>query len=455
VRGLDKVQNEAKRFMTIFRPANFAQSTMGGFWTNFLAGMTSPLRYRQSAAVLRELFIDKKALKEAGIEIDKLDKMLAVYERNAASEGLVIKETTKEGSKTIPVRINGRVANFKISDLAKLYAKLGGRVTTSQVFDPLDDPAMLKGMTTMKQARVRWEKMAYGVGKGAATRDDFFRLALWIDELIKEGGNTLTEAGQRALAKADRYHPQAQDLSGFNQKYSKRANLFFTWKAKSLAWVLMDTLDKPGVILATLHAQYNRQKEEGQDVQFGDFTPQNIGLPSYYQNNLTPTTAIDGGLYSFSQANPVMDLLGGSSWLGGISINTYEPVPDQLARIAASTWKNVVTSADPIFVSMAIDWGWANKTMRGEQLALDNSIEDIFGRLGLDPAYALLAASMPDIFKRAKWQGMSDEQVSKDQLIQLTNFLTGLRIKEVGTLKDSQKAFSELLQKIRKLQGLD
>jgi hypothetical protein len=455
VRGLDKVQNEAKRFMTIFRPANFAQSTMGGFWTNFLAGMTSPLRYRQSAAVLRELFIDKKALKEAGIEIDKLDKMLAVYERNAASEGLVIKETTKEGSKTIPVRINGRVANFKISDLAKLYAKLGGRVTTSQVFDPLDDPAMLKGMTTMKQARVRWEKMAYGVGKGAATRDDFFRLALWIDELIKEGGNTLTEAGQRALAKADRYHPQAQDLSGFNQKYSKRANLFFTWKAKSLAWVLMDTLDKPGVILATLHAQYNRQKEEGQDVQFGDFTPQNIGLPSYYQNNLTPTTAIDGGLYSFSQANPVMDLLGGSSWLGGISINTYEPVPDQLARIAASTWKNVVTSADPIFVSMAIDWGWANKTMRGEQLALDNSIEDIFGRLGLDPAYALLAASMPDIFKRAKWQGMSDEQVSKDQLIQLTNFLTGLRIKEVGTLQDSQKAFSELLQKIRKLQGLD
>jgi hypothetical protein len=455
VRGLDKVQNEAKRFMTIFRPANFAQSTMGGFWTNFLAGMTSPLRYRQSAAVLGELFIDKKALKEAGIEIDKLDKMLAVYERNAASEGLVIKETTKEGSKTIPVRVNGRVANFKVSDLAKLYAKLGGRVTTSQVFDPLDDPAMLKSMTTMKQARVRWEKMAYGVGKGAATRDDFFRLALWIDELIKEGGDTLTEAGQRAMAKVDRYHPQAQDLSAFNQKYSKRANLFFTWKAKSLAWVLMDILDKPGVILATLHAQYNRQKEEGQDVQFGDFTPANANLPSYYQNNLNPTTMVDGSLYSFSQANPVMDLLGGSSWLGGISINTYEPVPDQLARITANTWKNVVTSADPIFVSMAIDWGWANKTMRGEQLSLDNGIEDIFGRLGLDPAYALLAASMPDIFKRAKWQGMSEEQISKDQMIQLTNFITGLRIKEVGTLQDSQKAFSELLQKIKKLQGLD
>jgi hypothetical protein len=150
-----------------------------------------------------------------------------------------------------------------------------------------------------------------------------------------------------------------------------------------------------------------------------------------------------------------MDLLGGSSWLGGISINTYEPVPDQLARITANTWKNVVTSADPIFVSMAIDWGWANKTMRGEQLSLDNGIEDIFGRLGLDPAYALLAASMPDIFKRAKWQGMSEEQISKDQMIQLTNFITGLRIKEVGTLQDSQKAFSELLQKIKKLQGLD
>ena len=463
VRGLERIQTDGKRFMTVFRPGNWVQSGLGGFWSNFMAGMNSPLRYGQSMAMLSKMSLDRKALKEAGIEVDKLDKLIAVYERSAAEQGLVLRETSKgkfSKFETVPVLINGRRANFKMEDLAKLYQKLGGRVTTSQIMDPLENPTLAYGIdpkiSNMKKLRTAFEKTAYGVGKGAAVRDDFYRLALWIDVLIKQGGPTLTEAGREALRKVDRYHPQSQETSVFNQKYTKRATMFHTWKSKTSAWVLMDLLDDPKLILTTLKLQYNRAEEEGQDVTLGDFTPQNYLLPGYAQNSTTPFTQLSDGLYSFSLANPVTDVLGQTSYLGGISFNTYEPIEEQLMRITQDTLKNVLTSSDPIFAALAIDWVWNRKTMRGEQLEdVPQAVEDLFARFGLDPYHALLAATMPDIFKRSKWDGLSQDQVTKDQFLQFINWMSGLRIRQADDLKNRQKAMTELLQKIRKMQGLD
>jgi hypothetical protein len=272
----------------------------------------------------------------------------------------------------------------------------------------------------------------------------------------KESGPTLEAAAKNALRKTDRIHPQMQDLSTFNQRFTKHYVMFFTWRAKTLGWILTDILDRPGRILGLQRAQVAAQEEQGQDVRVGDLTPKNVPLPSYMQNDLSNLVQTDNGLYTFSVANPVNDLLGARGWLSQISVNNYEPLEQQTMRITGETLKNFIATSEPLFIGALVDWVFKGQTYNGSKMdyTLPPLIEDISSRLGLQPYHVLLASMMPDTFKRSAWKTMSQDQISQDEWLTFVNFMAGIRLKQVDTPKNRKKAISELMDRLKKQQNL-
>jgi hypothetical protein len=458
---LDPLQNRAKQFMTTLRPGNWVQNGLGGVTVNGFKGVWNPLRYSQATRMVRDnvvgglAFVKQNnavALRNSGLDVTKADEWGARYIKSKADEGYTVKPSSDIGSKKVSVIVNGRRVDYDEAQIMEMYRRQGGLVTSTAVFDPLDET--LRVGRALKTGY--FKKFTTGVGRWSANRDDVLRMALYLDIMKKEGGKNLEEASRSALREVNRVHPQMQDLSKFNQKWSKRTIMFFTWRAKTLGFLITEILDKPGAILAFQKAYTNTMLSQGLDVELGDLQPKNIPTRSYMEGNMNVMLpGADGGLYSMSLANPVNDLFGSQGWLSGISLNTYEPIENQVLGWGTSTFKNVFTSSDPLIISLLADWGFSQKTGQGTQFAdspdmVPLLVEDAFSRMGLKPLHTSLAYFMPDVFKRVSWQGETQENVDEASYLEFINWVGGLRIKQVDKYEDQKKAVQELLSKIEK-----
>jgi hypothetical protein len=456
----DSIQNFAKRFMTVMRPGNQVQNTLGGQFASYLGGMSPKvmaLRHWQAFKILKSrnhLTMQKVQADRLGLNEDQWRKLALQNEQVARENGLIAKPSSSVDSKVFETKMG----TYSYEEIFDSYKKHGGLVPTSATFDPVEGPLrQQKTLTGIKKAISRqWESLTLTVGRGSARRDDLLRLAYCIDVIKKEGGKNLDEAMKKAIIKTDRIHPQMQDLSTFNQRFTKHYVMFFTWRAKTLGWLLTDILDRPGRILGLQRAQMAAQQEQGQEVSLGDLTPKNMPLPSYMQNDLSNLIQTDTGLYSYSLANPVNDLLGARGWLSQISVNNYEPLETQALRITNETFANFIATSEPVFIGALIDWEFKKQTYSGSKLdySVPPLIEDITSRLGLQPYHVLLASLMPDTFKRSAWKTMGGDQITQDQQLQLINWLSGIRLKQADTPKSRQKAVSELMERLRKQQDL-
>ena len=460
LQSLDRVQNRAKQFMTTLRPGNWNQNGLGGVTVNAFKGVWNPVRYGKAARMVTNntvgglAFIKQNnatALRNAGIDVRKSDEWGARYIKSMNEQGYTIKPASETDSGLVEVLVGTRRVNYKEQDIIEMYRRQGGFVTSTAVFDPIDE--------TMRVGKALrgglFKKITTPVGRWSANRDDVLRMALYLDIMKKQGGKNLEEASRNALREVNRVHPQPQDLSKFNQRWSKRTVMFFTWRAKTLGFLITEILDRPGTILAFQRAYTNTMLSQGLDVQLGDLEPKNVPMRSYMEGNMNVILpGFEDGLWSMSLANPVNDLFGSQGWLSGISLNTYEPIENQLLGWGTTTFKNVFASSDPLIVGLMVDWGFNQKTGQGTQFAdspdmVPLVVEDAFSRMGLKPLHTLLAYHMPDVFKRVSWEGKTQEDVDKASYLEWLNWLGGLRLKQVDKAEDQKKAVQELLKKIR------
>lgn len=455
----DELQNFAKRSMTIFRLGNFIMNFNGGLWTNFYGGVTSPVAYYRSLLTMQHLFPN---LRDLPVELSKMEKEIVAYHARRAKEGYVVRPendpiTNKEG---MTLTIKGKAVNFRYSDLAELYRSIGGEVPTasSRNLDLLGDYSTAESLSRMtKQGPLRelqraYESVSLGIGRIAARRDDFIRMTMWVDELSKNNWASLEAGAREALKKTDRYHPQVQDLSSFNNKVTRQFIMFFTWQAKTLGWIVHDIMDKPGRITALLRAQYAMQtQEDNQPEAFGSFDPKGALLRSYQQGGMNPITG--DMAYSFSLANPVNDLLGADGWLSQISYKSYESPATNLMSSTLGTVKNFLYSSSPLFANFAISWA-QGRTASGQDLMRGGAFtedsfniltEEIAGQLGLGLPHAALARYFPEQFARRSWDNETTlSEKEKDTARLIWNWLAGTRSTEYLSYDQRQKAISEL-----------
>ena len=462
------MQNFAKQQMTLFTLKNWIQNTVGGFFINGLAGINNPIATSvRSAKMLKTRGIDVDAL---GMDATKMDAELAKFHASQAKLGRVVRAGNDPNGDGMVVTVNGKPGQVSWADLGNAFEAYGGfpPVNQSRDLDLVTRPgakATNSFTKTVKKAFQPYEKVSHKLGQAASYRDAFIRGQLFLDTLAKGNWKSFDEAVRESMKKVDRYHPQMQDLSAFNQRYTRNLVLFFTWRAKTLGVILMDLLDKPGRSLATLKAQYNltqNEQTEGNEYRrFGDFTPAGYPTPDWLQGNMDPLiTGESGQTYKFSVANPVTDLLGSTSWLSGIDFNTYEPITDQVFQMGAESIDKFIYSSQPLLLQYFLEWG-RGTTMDGSKLGSGGGfsfandgpavVEDAFKRVGLNMQFMMLAQAFPDMFRKASWEGQLQTTVDSEAKNAWANWLLGIKLGQIDTPENRQKGYQELLQKLEKL----
>lgn len=464
------IQNFMKQQSTLYTPKNWVQSTIGGYFTNFMAGVNNPVSASmRSYKMLATQGISSDAL---GIAPDALDAMWAKTVANSRKQNLVIKAANDPTGDTLGITVKGTTRNISYKDLGQLFNQLGGIPPHTQARDLDDlrpskvDGSNIKNKNKLKQMYSGYQHVTARLGKAAAARDAWLRGQLFLDVLAKGNWNSLEAGAREAMRVANRYHPQMQDLSTFNQVYTRQLVLFYTWRAKTLGWILTDLLDKPGRILAPLKAQYNlTQNEDIEYKQFGDFDPLGYNLPSYAQNNMDPLAMnSEGGLVGFSVANPVTDLLGSTGWLSGINWNNFES-SNPLENLGVNAMSNIggtfqrfALTAEPIVISTIMDYA-RGETFNGTRIGNGQGdfsvltdppalVEDFANRLGLGYTLTIAAGLFPDQFIKASQEGESREFIQSEAGRAFFNWLTGLKYVQKDTLKMRDKGWQEALTRI-------
>jgi hypothetical protein len=466
--SINPVQNFAKQQMTLFTLKNWIQNTVGGFFVNGLAGVNNHVGVAiRSAKMIQTRGIDVGAL---GVDATKLDSELAKFHAGQAKLGRVVRAGNDPNGDGMVVTVGGKAGKVTWADLGNAFEAYGGfpPVNQSRDLDLLGQPGLKKMSKVSSAWRVvsdPYNKVSHALGKGASYRDAWLRGQLFLDTLAKGNWKSFDEGVRESMKKVDRYHPQMQDLSAFNQRVTRQLVLFFTWRAKTLAAMLMDIVEKPGRALATLKAQYNltqNEETEGNEYRrFGDFTPAGYPTPDWMQGNMDPLIRSESGeTYKFSVANPVTDLLGSTSWLAGIDFNTYEPVPDQVFQMGAESIDKFIYASQPLLLQYFLEWG-RGTTMDGSKLGTGGGfsfgtdaplvIEDAFKRVGLNTQFLILAQAFPDMFRKAKWEGQLNETVDEEMKLAWFNWLSGLKLGQIDTVENRQKGYQELLQKLEEL----
>lgn len=452
---INTVQNFAKQMMTNMRPGNHLMNFMGGVLINDVAGLRNPANYVYSLRLLKASGISSE---ELGFSRNAAEYWMARHFDDWERTGnLNIKEVSdpRKNKDSVGVVSGGQVNYVSYEDLGSLVMAKGGFVPWQQSAN-LDLLTQMAGAPNLqalkKQGRVAkaWNETSETVGSWAAHRDDFTRMALFIDELKKGSWNSLEEGVDAALLKVNRYHPQPQEVSKFNRDVTRHLILFYTWRAKTLGVIVGDLLERPGRLVAWEKAYYNYQASQGYQTEyFGSHDPKDEALRSFQQNNLG--ILVGGNEYSISIAHPMWDLMGSDGWLSQFKWDTNEGAAANITGMALGSTTNILYSSAPLVENLFVNW-LAGRTQNGQDLMrggiteedMPTILQEAANSFGLNAVHATLSYFYPEQFSRAKWDNLGEDERSQELLRTWFNWSTGARASKFLTDENAKKAASEL-----------
>jgi hypothetical protein len=468
LRKFNTLTNVTKQVMTIWTLKNYIQNWVGGVFSNGLAGVVSPLAYGRA---IKMISTSGRNVKD--IDMTALEQQMARYEAIKGQEGFVIKEASdpRKGD-TMQITVKGKKVNISYGDIEKLANRYGLYVPVAQSreYDLVDEfrdvTTMSQAKTVLQKIRAAYDKPTFWLSQRAAERDNILRATLFVDVLSKKNWTNLDQAAKEAMEVVDRYHPQVQDLSTFNQKYTRTFVMFFTWRAKMLGTVLGDLLDRPGPVVNTVRVTqaFNNSQEESQSSTFGNLTPMSAPLPSYFKHNLDPI-AVDpetGLMSKFSVANPVTDLLGSAGWLSGIDFNSYEPFPDQVTDLSLDLMNRLVWQSAPFILKELANLPQGRTSsgntdfMQGGYNASEDApaiVQDVMSNLGFGVFHTTAATLFGGVFLNARMANMNEDQRMAEFQRAWRNYLSGLKVTPLDTIDNRNRGMQELLAKIDAIQN--
>ena len=451
-----RVQDFAKQMMTTLRPGNYAMNAIGAAWINDVAGLRNPMRYAESLSVMRTLGVSEGDL---GMSLMKAEGALDAFQAAGKESGEVLKGDTKQLMDNIDnhsIVMNGKPLNLTSKQIGEGYSKYGGVLPHHQSMQ-LDKLTEVSSVDSLQRAiKSNVIKDAYAgisgfTGRIAAKRDDFFRMALFIDNLKKGNWNNLEEAFKDSLAVVDRYHPQPQDLSKGNYVVSRQFILFFTWRAKTLGLTIGELLDRPGRLIGYEKAYQNFQAGMGnQPEAFGSHDPKDTPVRSFQQNSMAVLSP--DNQFSMSVANPMWDLMGSDGWLSEIAWDTNQSAAANALGIGIGTTKQVLYSSSPLLGNFLLNWA-QGRTQNGQDLMrggitdedLPAIVSEFASSMGLSPYHAAAAYFFPQVteIQKNNWATKTGDEKSEELLRSWFNWATGARAAKYLTPDNQKMAFSE------------
>ena len=200
----DKVQNTWKLSMTAVNPGHHIRNFSGDVFLNFLDGVTHPMRYMESARIIRawkKFYPDANAILKVGNKEFTAEEVMRAFTRNGGKSGFFRTEFSQAPS-------------------------FGGGF----IKHPIES-----------------------IRQGAELREDWTRLAHFIDVLKKEGGHVnnfedLMKVGKKAGQRVRKFNIDYGDLTPFERRFMKRIVPFYTWMRKNIPLQLETLALDPGKI---------------------------------------------------------------------------------------------------------------------------------------------------------------------------------------------------------------
>ena len=371
LRHFDKVQATWKTGATVINPGHHVRNLIGDTYMNYLDGVVNPYRYKQSLKLLTNKN-NAEALNAIKIRVGKQnvsgDKVLRLYEQYGAKSGFY--------------------------------------------------------RTEFGEGKLGLEKLR-GFSEG---REDFGRMAHFIDSLMKEGKGVkglddLEKAADAAAQRVRKWNIDYGDLTEWERKYGKRAIPFYTWMRKNIPLQIEAMALRPGRVAAVPKAQRAMEQALGtydpEGSSIGEIIPQ-------YLKEMSPIRLRGEGE-------------GKNAWYWNVPL----PVLD-VGRMAeggpVGTIKEVVSSVTPI-ARVPIELAAGKNIFTGQRI--DNLNEYFMQQLPIArQGYALQSGTQDPMSAR------------------MLNYLTGLGISSIsesmqlGELRRQQDPVQqmqrELNEKLRK-----
>lgn len=201
----DKVQGVWKLNMTALNPGHHIRNFAGDVFLNFEDGVKNPARYMEAAKVL----------------------------------GRPGSETWRYAPESVKLRIGD--ATFNAKQIMDAFTESGGKAGFFRV-ETTQTSKSLSGLHPVERIR-----------QMAEHREDWTRLAHFIDVLKKEGGGVkdvvdLKAVAKKAGEKVRHFNIDYADLTPFERRFMKRVVPFYTWMRKNIPLQLETLALDPGKI---------------------------------------------------------------------------------------------------------------------------------------------------------------------------------------------------------------
>lgn len=277
LRHFDRVQQTWKTGATVVNPGHHVRNLIGDTYMNYLDGVVNPYRYQQALNLM----------------LKKGDAQWLDDAKNAIKIG------------------NQKVSAGKIHRLYESYGAKSGFYRTE-----------------FGEGKLGLEKLR-GFSEG---REDFGRLAHFIDSLKKEGAGAknladIEKAADAAAQRVRKWNIDYGDLTEWERKYGKRAIPFYTWLRKNVPLQIEAMALRPGRIAAVPKAQKAMEQALGtydpEGSSIGEVIPQYLkemspirlrgegeGKNAWYWNTPLPTMDL-GRLLEGGPAGTIKELVSG------------------------------------------------------------------------------------------------------------------------------------------------
>lgn len=429
LRAFDTVQGVMKKVLTLPTPAFHIRNSFGDFMVGTADGVFGPrgiASYQQAGRAMTSLRRLRKS-DDAGVMTDIMTRGVdpTTGEAPNAIQALSDLLSTTPEAPGAGKRIMRAPRNWPDAP--------GGYLTDAQLWAAYNHAGLNQGMVagdlgmetavrspladTLSPASTAIDKLT----ELSASRENFFRLAHFIDRLKRSKAPTLEKASEEAAFFVRKFHFDYTDVTPFEQTVMARVMPFYKWQRFATPLMLQLFFAKPGIILNWQRAQAGISTMAGYHNDDDMLPTADQILPEYfqdaamyplYQSSRGNNVYMNPGLPSTSVLNQTMGLGGGSP-------------REVLGKIGG----NLVSSTTP-FLAAPFELAIGRRTFGGGDIPTGNFASYLATRFG---------GPVPNL---ALSQGKTDWDT------RMLSSLTGLGLSENTPAR--QKAYlNELLREIR------
>lgn len=452
VNSFDEFTSALKLTQTVMKPGHHVMSAIGDFFRNRLAGVTGMKDMKDSFRVIAS----RNQIDAGFSELEKYVRL--------KGNSLDYNVTTTTGN-GIHLVIGGKRATLSETQLYDLFVQKG-------IFLPAHNAGVAEDLLSVAQAGKydnlpggafanRVSKIAAGTNNAVsglvnnkliklnsftAQRDNLFRGELAINAMKSKNFKSVQDALDFAEAKVRKWAPTAKDLTAAESKVNRRIFLYYTWLRGMIPRVVEGIIARPNVASVPSKLMYNVAIANGLDpASIGDPFDPNVLMPEYYTKGVLGPQWMDpnsGHLWGLNPTGPMIDVF--NSVGSGVNANpldssNYEKIGRTLLGMTNPFFRS------PVELTMMQNIGTGTPIQDAGQYLTDmpgpsRLVSKITGHT-INPTLGGIPRRTEAKFKN----GIAPDDWWNNAGLELTNFMTGLQVKDYTS--DSAKKSAEFDQK--------